>query len=1135
VWKSGLRKEKKMHPYLALIEKRIPLVFDGAVGTEIQKKSVDSKVYGTSAGCNEVLNVNCPEVLISIHRAYLDAGAHIIQTNTFGGTRVKLGEYGLEKRVHEINFSAAKNARRAIEESVFSDGIQRFVCGSLGPTGYLPSSKNADLVGANYDQLVDIYKEQASALIDGGVDFVRIETSQDLLEVRAAMEGIRRVDKVIPVQVQITIDINGHMLLGSGIESFLGAVIGLGAAVVGINCGMGPKEMTPSIMNLLRNSPVPVVALPNAGMPQNIDGKAYYALEPEGFAKLLEPLVTVHGLNVIGGCCGTTPAHIKAAAESLKGKKVAIRELYKPSCWLSTGIGGIDLESIDRPVIIGERLNAQGSKKTKELILADNREELFLVAQEQTDSGCAVIDICVAVNEKDNENETLKNLVWYLSDRSTTPFCIDTTEPSIMVDALKINPGSMMINSINLEHGAIRARKTLALAAQFGSPVVALTIDDEGMAKKVDKKLELAKKLRDIACSEFGLPEHYVYIDPLVFTLATGEKDTANAANESLEALRQIKKKMPGIRTVMGVSNVSFGLKPKARRILNNVMLYHAVNAGLDAAIFNPLHKDNVETYDTGIRTLAENLLFNKSDDALSNYVNYFESMTENKAVDPGQVLPVLSDEAKLKYAILKRDRRDLKTTILSLLKVKSASDVLNNVLLPAMAEVGAKMTSGEMILPFVLQAAEVMKESVTILEPFLKGLNASSKGKIILATVYGDVHDIGKNLVGSILRNQGYIVIDLGKQVSIETILDSVRKEKPDAVGLSALLVTTSKQMRLCVEAFNKEGINIPVFIGGAAVNKDFAQRIAILDDKVYEGGVFYARDAFDASRMLDELASGSLVSDKKEDGKRPECVAVTCEHPAPELAYEAPTEPPFWGTGEMLVWDVNSLLSSINTERLFKAEWAGGKLDSKEYDTAVENEFLPAFNTLRDEIIANELIDARGYYSFFPVITQDSRTILLNPDNYTEELASFIFPRMPKKNNRSIADYLRPEGDLLGVQIVTIGKKLGDYCRNLFLKEDKYNKGYLLNGIGNYIVESLADKVTAEIRKALVLEPKRGRRYSFGYPGLPSLEDQKKLFEVIGGEERLGITLTDGFQMDPEHSTLGVFVCHPDAEYMA
>jgi 5-methyltetrahydrofolate--homocysteine methyltransferase len=1128
------RKEEKMHPYLALIEKRIPLVFDGAVGTEIQKKTVDPKVYGNSVGCNEILNVNSPDVLISIHKAYLDAGAHIIQTNTFGGTRVKLGEYGLEKRVHEINFSAAKNARNAIDQCTFNDGIQRLVCGSLGPTGYLPSSKNADLVGADYDHLVDIYIEQATALVDGGVDILRIETSQDLLEVRAAMEGIRRVDKLIPVQVQITIDINGHMLLGSGIESFLGAVIGLGAAVVGINCGMGPKEMTPSIMKLLKYSPVPVVALPNAGMPQNIDGKAFYALDPKGFAELLEPLVTIYGLNVVGGCCGTTPAHIKAAADVLKGKLVAYRELHKPSCWLSTGISGIDLETVDKPVIIGERLNAQGSKKTKELILADNKDELFLVAQEQADCGCAIIDICVAVNEKDNEKETLKNLVSYFSDRSSTPFCIDTTEPSVMVDALKTNPGSMMINSINLEHGAERARKTLALAAQFGSPVVALTIDDEGMAKTVDKKVELAKKLRDLACNEFGLPEHYIYIDPLVFTLATGEKDTANAAKESLEALRQIKKIIPGIRTVMGVSNVSFGLKPKARRILNNVMLYHAVKAGLDAAIFNPLHKDNIDNYDLELRTLAENLLFNESDNALSDYVNYFEALTENKSAESGQVLTVLSDEAILKYAILKRDRRDLQKTILSLLKIKSASDILNTVLLPAMAEVGEKMSSGEMILPFVLQAAEVMKEAVTILEPYLKDSNAASKGKIILATVYGDVHDIGKNLVGSILRNQGYTVIDLGKQVAIAKILDTVKKENPDAVGLSALLVTTSKQMRLCVETFAKEGIKVPVFIGGAAVNKDFAQRIAILDDKIYEGGVFYARDAFDASRMLDELASGRIVSDQTVKGRKPESVAVTCEHTAAELTYEAPTEPPFWGTGEMLVWDINNILNSINTERLFKAEWAGGKLDKKEYEEVVEKEFLPSFNTLREEIISNDLIDARGYYSFFPVITEDCRVILLNPDNYNEELTSFIFPRMPKKNNRSIADYLRPEGDLLGVQIVTIGKKLGDYCRNLFQKEDKYNKGYLLNGIGNYIVENLADKVSAEIRKALVLETKQGRRYSFGYPGLPSLEDQKKLFEVIGGEERLGITLTDGFQMDPEHSTIGVFVCHPDAEYM-
>jgi 5-methyltetrahydrofolate--homocysteine methyltransferase len=1123
------------HPYLELIDRCIPVLFDGAVGTEIQKKSVAKKFYENASGCNEILNVNCPEVIIAIHNDYLAAGADVIQTNTFGGSRAKLKEYGLEGSVYEINKSAAVNACKAIRE--FSTGSKPlFVCGSLGPTGFLPSSKNTELSGANYDELVDIYQEQTAALVDGGIDFIRIETSQDLLEVRAAMEGIKRVTRVMPIQVQITIDTSGHMLLGSGIESFLGAVIGLGASVVGVNCGMGPREMSPSIMKLLALSPVPVAALPNAGMPQNVDGKAYYALEPAGFAQLIEPLVTVHGLSVVGGCCGTSPAHICAVSKILEGKKVANRDVSNVCCWLSTGIDGVNLETLKRPIIIGERLNTQGSKKTKELVLANNNDELFQIALEQSNCGSAILDICVAVNERDTESETMKNLVWFLSDRSRTPFCIDTTEPLVMTDALKVNPGSMMINSINLEQNAVRARKVLELAVQFGSPVVALTIDDDGMARTVEKKLQLAKTLRNLACGEFGLPEHFLYIDPLVFTLATGEAATADAALLSLDALKKIKTEMPGVRTVMGVSNVSFGLKPKARRVLNNLMLSHAVKAGLDAAIFNPLHVDDTETYDPHVKTLGENLLFNRSAGSLSEFVQYFETVSDEiKKTDSPEKKSNLPPEERLKLSILNRDRRDIQENITLLLEKISASDILNTILLPAMAEVGEKMSSGEMILPFVLQAAEIMKESVNILEPYLRGSADMIKGKIILATVYGDVHDIGKNLVGSILRNQGYAVIDLGKQVSIETIVAEVKKEQPDAVGLSALLVTTSRQMKLCVEEFDKQGIKVPVFIGGAAVNKAFAERIAQLENKTYEGGVFYAKDAFDASRMLDNLESlsPSIKSDLKI--KMIDAVAKTCESSPLPLEHAELIAPPFWGTSEVLLWSPENLLNSIETERLFKAEWGGGKLDPSVYLETKVREFDPTFELLKKEILEKQLIDARGFYGFFPVITEKECLIVLDPDDFSSELLSFSFPRMPRKNNRSIIDYFRPEGDLIGVQVVSIGRNLGDRCRALFQKEDKYSQGFLLNGIGNYIVENIADRMTLEIRKILDLGSQVGRRYSFGFPGLPSLEDQKKLFEMMGAEERLGIKLTDGFQMDPEHSTLGIFVQHPKAEYLS
>lgn len=1125
------------HPYLELIENRVPVIFDGAIGTEIQKADVAKEYYQNAPGCNEILNVNFPEVVIAIHKEYLSAGAQVIQTNTFGGNRAKLKEYGLEGKVYEINEAAALNARKAINEfSTKSKPL--FVCGSMGPTGFLPSSKNSDLSSASYDTLADIYEEQVTALVSGGVDIIRIETSQDLLEVRAAVEGIKKAfrenGKTIPIQVQITIDTNGRMLLGSGIESFLGAVIGLGVSVVGVNCGMGPHEMTPSIKKLLELSPLPVAALPNAGMPAIVDDKAVYKLDPSGFAELLEPLVKIYGLNVIGGCCGTSPAHIKALSEKLIGLKVALRDLKKETCWLSTGIDGVNLENVKRPIIIGERLNTQGSKKTKELVLDDNNDELYQIAAEQSEYGSTVLDICVAINEKDAEAEIMKKLVWFLSDRSRTPFCIDTTEPAVMADALKINPGSMMINSINLEQDAARARKILSFAVQFGSPVVALTIDDEGMAKTVEKKLELSRILRELACKEFGLPEHYLYIDPLVFTLATGESATADAALLSLETIKRIKSEMPGVRTVMGVSNVSFGLKPKARRILNNLLLNHAVKAGLDAAIFNPLHVDNIEQYGHCVVELGNNLLFNKGTDALSRYVQYFENIVdETVKINSSEKSKIVSLEEKIRLSVINRDRRQLKENIISLLNKIPAQDILNNILLPAMAEVGEKMSSGEMILPFVLQAAEVMKESVTILEPYMENSQGATKGKIILATVYGDVHDIGKNLVGSILRNQGYTVIDLGKQVQLDEIIAAVKREQPDAVGLSALLVTTSRQMKLCVEAFDKHGIKVPLFIGGAAVNNAFAERIAQLDSKKYDGGVFYAKDAFEASRMLNDFNNLISNNNKKNTIQKIEPDAKTFENSALPLEYGAPVEPPFWGTSEILLWSSEKLVDTIDKDRLFKAEWGGGKLDELDFKKTKKSTFEPLFEELKKEIIEKEFIDARGFYGFFPVITEKGHLIILDPDDFSSELVSFTFPQMPKCQNRSLTDYLRPEGDIIGVQVVTIGNKLGDRCRTLFQKEDKYSKGYLLNGIGNYLVENCADKITNEIRRALVLGSKTGRRYSFGYPGLPSLEDQKLLFDMICAEDRLAIAMTSGFQMVPEHSTLGIFICHPQAEY--
>jgi 5-methyltetrahydrofolate--homocysteine methyltransferase len=1120
--------------YLQLIKDRHPMIFDGAFGTQVQKANPSVKDFQGHDGCNEILNFSRPDIVEGIHSEYLLAGANIIETNTFGANRAKLGEYNLQNRVYELNKTAAQIARKAIDN--FQSGDKPlFVCGTMGPTGYLLSSKDQTLSKATFDEVAEIFSEQANGLLDGGADILLLETQQDLLEVRAALYGIRRLlrerDINVPLQVQVTLDSTGHMLLGSTVEAFLGAVVSLNIDVIGFNCGTGPDEIAQFIQELLSLSPIPVSLLPNAGMPHNVNGQAVYNVTPEAFAAKLTPFVTEKGLSVSGGCCGTTPEHIRALANSLKGKSVSER-IVPEACFCSTALYGKDLNKVARPVIIGERLNTQGSKKTKELVLSRNYDELFEIAVEQQKCGATLLDLCVATNETDDETGAMIRLVTYFRDRLETPLCIDSTEPSVMAAVLRVNPGSMMLNSINLEHNGEKAEKVLELARDFGCPVVALTIDDKGMAKTIEDKLNLASKLKDLACGKYGLPEHFLYIDPLVFTLATGESQSADAAANSIKAIRLIKEQLQGVKTVMGVSNVSFGLQPKARRVLNNIMLHHAVQAGLDAAIFNPLHIDNIESYDISIRDAAEDLLFNRKPGALEKFISLFEAASTGKSVDKSsEIREHLPLEKQLYSAITNRDRRGLKA-LDELLKIKGAHLILNEILLPAMAEVGEKMSSGELILPFVLQSAEVMQEAIKALEPHLKKGEQISKGKIVLATVYGDVHDIGKNLVGSILSNQGYDVIDLGKQVPVEKIIETVRAEGPDAVGLSALLVTTSKQMALCVKEFENSGISIPVLIGGAAVNREFAARISMLDNgKRYEGGIHYAKDAFEASKILDNISNGIRLSGNDSVPSKSNEKVMNCSGDVSMPSYGPHIEPPFWGTGDILKWPNDAILRSVDKERLFKAQWGGGKLGNEVYLDAKEKEFFPAFERLTKEILDLELIDARGLYGFFPVFTYENKLIVLDPNDFSTELASFDFPRATRHHCRSIADYFNPEGDLIAIQVVTIGKLLGNRCREFFQKEDKYSMGYMLNGLGNYIVESLADRVTSEIQRGIGLNT--GKRYSFGYPGLPPIEEQKKIFEIMSIEERLGIELTSGFQMVPEHSTLGIYVYHPEAEY--
>jgi 5-methyltetrahydrofolate--homocysteine methyltransferase len=1125
------------HPYIEMLKSLTPILFDGAMGTQIQEFGVRPEDFRGHAGCNEVLNLSRPDVIKEIHKSYLRAGANVIETNTFGANRIKLAEYGLEGSVAEINKTAAQLGRAAVKEACCAHPC--LVCGTMGPTGLLLSSGSGGRKKLSFNETAALFREQAAALLDGGADILLLETMQDLLELRAAVYGIRKLlderGVRVPLQAHATVDATGHMLLGSDIKAYCGAVVNIGIDVAGINCSTGPHEMKRHVQELLKLSSLPVCMVPNAGMPDNVNGKAVYSMAPREFCDVMGPLVMEEGLGIVGGCCGTTPEHIRTLAACLNGKKAAARNIA-PATFCATGISGRDLEQEKKPLIIGERLNTQGSKKTKELVLSKNFDELYQIARSQIEKGCGLLDICVAVSERDDERDTMSALVTFLSERVAVPFSVDSTEPAVIEAALKACPGPALINSINLEAGGRRARAILALAKEFGCPVIALTIDDDGMAKTVTKKLEIARRIRDLACGEYLLPEHFLYLDPLTFTLATGDAESADASKISLEALFRIKEEMPGIRTVMGVSNVSYGLSPASRRVLNNVMLHYAAQAGLDAAIFNPLVIDKIETYDPPIREKAEDLLFNRRPQALADFVAAFDDKKIKAARPDSEVeQPALSPEEQLRGKIINRDRRDLASLISKLLTTHEPQAVLNDILLPAMALVGEKMDKGEMILPFVLQAAEVMKEALSILEPRLASQNMAQRGTIVLATVYGDVHDIGKNLVATILKNQGYRVVDLGKQVPAIDIVAAVKREKPNALGLSALLVTTSREMAACVAALDREGILVPVLIGGAAVNKDFAARISRLESGgQYAGGVYYAKDAFEAAKIMDSIKQKASAPGAKSASQKKvrSTIAADAGAPAP---FEHPqiVTPQFYGSSQVLRWDAAALLAAIDTKRLFKGYFGGGNLDEQSFRETSEKTFLPAFAQLKQEIIGRNILDAAGMYGIFPVYTDDTRLCVLDPGDFKTHLAEFVLPRADRKKNRSIADYFRPEGDVIGVQIVTIGKAIDEQCRKYLTQENKYSLGFYLNALANYLTENLADKVTTEIRRAFYIPPDRGRRYSFGYPGLPGVEEQAKLFELLGVEERLGVSLTAGFQMVPEHSTMGIFVHHPQAEY--
>jgi 5-methyltetrahydrofolate--homocysteine methyltransferase len=1192
-----------MSTYLESLAQRV-LIFDGAMGTNIQRYQLSAQDYGGQAteGCNEYLILSKPSVIEEIHTGFMEAGCDVLETDSFTGSRLKLDEYGLGAHTHEINLAAARLARR-IADRYSTPEQPRFVAGSVGPTGMLPSSDDPMLSNITYAQLVEIFCEQGAALLEGGVDLFLIETSQDMLEVRAAITGLRRAmqqaGRSIPIQAQVSLDTSGRMLLGTDIGAVMTTLAGLRVDVVGLNCSTGPEYMREPVRFLSENCPLPISTIPNAGIPLNVNGQAVYPMEPEPMAQALREFITEFGVNVIGGCCGSSHEHLRAIVRACRGaprrpRPVADARLQalaghkghkQPPVslpFVSSGIRAVAMQQDPPPLLVGERVNSQGSRKAKKALLADDYDTLLAIGREQVEGGAHVLDICVALTERTDEAAQMAKTVKKLSMGVEAPLVIDSTEPDVIKAALETYPGRAIINSINMENGRQRIESVLPLALEHGSVVVALTIDEIGMGKTADRKVAIAHAIYDICVNEYGLSPEALIFDTLTFPITTGQEELQTAAIETLEAIRRVKAELPGVFTILGVSNVSFGLKPHARAVLNSVFLYHAVKAGLDMAIVNPTHITPYAEIDAEQRQLAEDLIYNRPD-ALPRYIAYFEAHEPQAGEGSAKVDPTegMDTAQRIHWQILHRRKEGIEPLIEELIPeraetlgiptAEAAVNVLNTVLLPAMKDVGDRFGAGELILPFVLQSAEVMKRAVACLERFLQKQEGYTKGKVVLATVFGDVHDIGKNLVGTILSNNGYTVYDLGKQVPLNTILDKALEVNADAIGLSALLVSTSKQMPLCVQELHKRGLRFPVIVGGAAINRSYGRRILFVDEQTpestplpYEAGVFYARDAFEGLEIIDRLTGDAaqraqFVARIKEEALRERLKksagqgagageAEPAQEPSAAVRRDIPIPtPPFWGPRVLERIGLEDVAACMDLNTLYRLHW-GGKAHGAEFQRLVEQEYRPRLERMLREARQQRYLQPKAIYGYFPCQSSGNDLIVYDPQAYQadrqelREIVRFTFPRQRERDRLCLADYFASTAsgsvDVVAFQVVTMGQAASEAVQRL-QQAGNYAESYFVHGLAVEMAEGLAEYTNRIIRKELGLssarDPERGRRYSWGYPAIPDLEDHAKVLQLLPASSAIGVELTSAFQFDPEQTTAAIVVHHPQAIYFA
>ncbi|HUR36781.1 MAG TPA: methionine synthase, partial [Terriglobales bacterium] len=1137
-----------MNTFLSQLRDRV-IVYDGAMGTQIQDRHLSLDDYWGKEGCSEILVQSRPDVIREIHAGYFAAGADIVETNTFGATRIVLAEYDLQHKVREINIEAVKLAREAAD-GFSGNGKPRFVAGSIGPSTKLPS-----LGHISFDDMVAAYEEQIAALIEGGADVLLIETCQDILQVKAAVaaaeDAMRKAGKRVPLQVQVTLEATGTMLLGTEIGAALTTLEPYDIDIVGLNCATGPKEMNDAVRYLGHNATKYISILPNAGLPQNEGGRAAYKLTPQELAEYQHRFVAEYGVNIVGGCCGTTPKHIEALAAAVKDLKPLPRE-GKPVGAAASAYTSIPLEIDGQPVVVAEEMNTTTQKKEfRELVQQGKYDDILAMSKKLVNEGSHMLDLCTAIVGED-EIGYMTSVLEKIATRVPAPILVDSTEAEVIEEALKRIPGKAIINSINLEDGEKRTSKVLPMAKRYGAAVIALTIDEEGMALTAEKKLAIAKRIFELATKKYGIRPVDLIFDPLTLPISTGQEEYRSAGMETLKAVELIHKELPEVKTILGISNISFGLNAYARRVLNSVFLKEAVDRGLDAAIINyskiyPLYKIPEAEVD-----LARRLIFQDTSngDPLQVYMQFFSG--KKKVDTPDEDVAHLFVEDQLKHCIINGEKaigegvhkRTLEQVLDTALEKYTPLDLINTVLLDGMKTVGELFGARKMQLPSVLDSAAVMKQAVAYLEPKMEKKEGTQKGTIVLATVKGDVHDIGKNLVDIILTNNGYKVVNLGIKQPADTIIAAARENKADAIGLSGLLVKSTLEMKYVLQDLQTQGLRFPVICGGAALTRKYVE-----DDlrKEYADAVFYANDAFDGLHVMDDLATSEVSrSQRLTEGRTrkefTQAAAATAVYGVGSTSTErsavvkpAPNVPkaPFYGVRTKTDWDQRELFEYINLTALFKNQWQLKTASQEDYARLVDEKYKPILAELIEEVIRDKWFEPKVVYGFFPC-QADGNTVIVydKPSSDAKELQRFTFPRQREGRKLSIADYFLPKSegkfDVIGLSLVTVGDRASELTKKLFDAGD-YTRYLYLHGLSVEAAEALAELSHKKIREELGIagedaarisdlfhQKYRGSRYSFGYPACPNLEDQVQLFGLLEPEKNIGVKLTETFQLE-------------------